>query len=58
MLVLPREDESGGGYYGSGGGLGAGSKDADADADTDYAMAGLFSNMVEDSEEFEGRAGD
>lgn len=56
MLVLPREDESGGGYYGSGGGLGAGSKDADAD--TDYAMAGLFSNMVEDSEEFEGRAGD
>jgi len=56
VLVLPREDESGGGYYGSGGGLGAGSKDADAD--TDCAMAGLFSNMVEDSEEFEGRAGD
>ena len=56
MPVLQREDESGGGCYGSGGGLGAGNEDADAD--TDYAMVGSFSNMEEDSEESERRVGD
>lgn len=58
MLVLQREDESGGGCYGSGGDLGVESEDADADADTDCAMVELFSIMVEDLEESEGEVAD
>ena len=56
MLVLQREDDSGGGCYGSGGDLGVESEDADAD--TDCTMVELFSIMVEDLEESEGEVAD
>ena len=55
MLVLQRENDSGGGCYGSGGDLVV--ENEDADADTDCAMVELFSIMVEDLEESKGEVG-